>query len=609
MTPDVVLQRYLHLVDAAQIDRSALLELIGADADLLARWLRQFALPVSPEALSEVLRRLDDDSLRSVAEAHALALTPPGGPDRLTMGAWRQVLWSGCLAEQLATVFELADARALRWRILLGVSELSLPTDVLLGELQAFRGTAPELLEDAGLVHRIYAIVDAQGASHETQELMRIADLLLGLSPDRLTGLIEQARERLSSTITALQFDGAPDLDPGRVLWRRQQVLALEPYLAAARRSGELAREQGVAARAVLGAAPQLWLEKSGTLELQGADGHPLQVRNSSSSSRIAQVFRTQSEAVLAAGTDSAVVDRQALALLAAERALVVPVGTPACGVVLFALANRDEAGDADADAGDEDSQAMLAYARSLGRFLTTSDDSEQKLLAFRDQELRRLREIVHEVNNPMSVVANYLHILRLRAQDDERMLEHVDIIASELRRASELLRRVLELPALLEPVVATDSKGEPVRLNELVTRIATLQRGAADETHVVLETRLYAAELEIRSDGDRIMQILTNLTKNAVEAMPDGGRLTLTTNRGVVRAGRRMVEVGVEDTGPGLPDEILERLFEPKETTKGADHAGLGLHLASRLTAELEGELDVRSSENGTQFFLYLPV
>ena len=78
----------------------------------------------------------------------------------------------------------------------------------------------------------------------------------------------------------------------------------------------------------------------------------------------------------------------------------------------------------------------------------------------------------------------------------------------------------------------------------------------------------------------------------------------------GVFREGREGVEITVKDTGPGLSRAVLENLSEPKDSTKGGDHAGLGLHIVHRLVRELQGSIDVRTAQaQGTRFTLFLPI
>ena len=112
-----------------------------------------------------------------------------------------------------------------------------------------------------------------------------------------------------------------------------------------------------------------------------------------------------------------------------------------------------------------------------------------------------------------------------------------------------------------------------------------------------------------VNSDEQRLAQILNNLVRNAIEAA-SGESVTIGTDTGVFREGREGVEIYVTDTGPGLPRAVLERLADPKESSKGGDHAGLGLHIVHRLVRELGGNIDVRTaSGQGTSFSLFLPL
>ena len=135
------------------------------------------------------------------------------------------------------------------------------------------------------------------------------------------------------------------------------------------------------------------------------------------------------------------------------------------------------------------------------------------------------------------------------------------------------------------------------------------LSRGRSDAARVDVSLALFEGGVPIVSDRDRIIQVMTNLVRNAIEAMTEGGSLHIATFSGVYRAGRGGVEFSVRDEGPGLPPAVLERLYEPKASSKGEDHAGLGLHITARLVAELEGAIDVRTAVGrGTAFSVFLP-
>ena len=140
-----------------------------------------------------------------------------------------------------------------------------------------------------------------------------------------------------------------------------------------------------------------------------------------------------------------------------------------------------------------------------------------------------------------------------------------------------------------------------------------------ADLTHV-FQTSLFASkniqislDLDerintLQSNANALKQVYTNLIKNAVEALPANGQLMVYTQDYVNVDGKEHIELSVADDGPGISDDILPKLFSPVETTKGADHAGLGLTIVKNLVGELHGSISCRSSDKGTSFHILLP-
>jgi nitrogen-specific signal transduction histidine kinase len=158
-----------------------------------------------------------------------------------------------------------------------------------------------------------------------------------------------------------------------------------------------------------------------------------------------------------------------------------------------------------------------------------------------------------------------------------------------------------------------------PVNLHELLDRVSLLAEPAA-RAHEVQVIRRYDPSLPpLWADADRLIQVFQNLIQNGIDAMPGGGRLTLTTRLaldtlfgGRVDAGagpRPLIEVQVADEGEGIPPELLDRVFDPFVTTKPRG-LGLGLALAHRIVEEHRGALRVASTPGkGTVFSAYLPI
>jgi signal transduction histidine kinase len=111
-----------------------------------------------------------------------------------------------------------------------------------------------------------------------------------------------------------------------------------------------------------------------------------------------------------------------------------------------------------------------------------------------------------------------------------------------------------------------------------------------------------------IEGDADLLKQILVNLVKNAVEAMPGGGRIEI-ANRGHVNRERKLyLELVVADTGPGLSADLLANLFAPVQSSKPGAHHGLGLSIVHGLVQKMQGLIACRSSKTGTSFEILLP-
>ncbi len=125
---------------------------------------------------------------------------------------------------------------------------------------------------------------------------------------------------------------------------------------------------------------------------------------------------------------------------------------------------------------------------------------------------------------------------------------------------------------------------------------------------NLAIEVELSPADPPTNHPPDHIRQIVTNLLKNAAEALDSGGHIRVATSDPVSVSGRSYTELVIEDNGPGLPREIMDRLFMPVESTKGSAHQGQGLSIVQRLTDEMGAIILCRSSPAGTRFQLLLP-
>jgi two-component system nitrogen regulation sensor histidine kinase NtrY len=205
-------------------------------------------------------------------------------------------------------------------------------------------------------------------------------------------------------------------------------------------------------------------------------------------------------------------------------------------------------------------------------------------------------RRVAHEVKNPLAPIRAAVETLRrLRARGDPAFDEYFDeatrTVLDEVHRISTIVTEFTRFARLPPPRL------QEVDVVEAVRHVLQLQRSTADG--VRLEDQIAGIIPRISADRDQVVQVLMNLVQNAVEAVrnePSG--------RVVVRVEARppsLVDITVEDNGPGVAPEIAARLFEPYATTK-AEGTGLGLAIAQRIAIEHGGELSYLGKERGAR-------
>ena len=214
----------------------------------------------------------------------------------------------------------------------------------------------------------------------------------------------------------------------------------------------------------------------------------------------------------------------------------------------------------------------------------------------------QKIHEVLHEVRNPLSIMNNYLSVLSYKLESDKPAQEDVQTIQSEIARISDILKRLAETET-------TDDETSLVDINEIITNLTKIfQNSLFDSKHIQITLDLDDRIQPLQSNANAFKQIYTNLIKNAVEALPANGQLMVYTQDYVNVDGRDHIEFSISDDGPGIDTEILPRLFSPVVTTKGGDHAGLGLTIVKNLVNELHGSISCRSSDKGTSFHILLP-
>ncbi|PYM93063.1 MAG: hypothetical protein DME04_13540 [Candidatus Rokuibacteriota bacterium] len=202
---------------------------------------------------------------------------------------------------------------------------------------------------------------------------------------------------------------------------------------------------------------------------------------------------------------------------------------------------------------------------------------------------------VAHELRNPLGVIKNSVYYIRMQAAEDERMARHLAILEREVATSNRIITELLDFARV------PDSRPVATSLNRIVADYFE-RNGAPDGVERVL--RLMDESSDLHADPHQLTLILGNLVRNAEQAMPDEGRLTVET----CRRADGSLELAVSDTGGGIPREDFERIFEPLYTTK-AKGFGLGLPIVKQLTALNGGDVELESEVGrGSRFRLRFP-
>jgi signal transduction histidine kinase len=243
---------------------------------------------------------------------------------------------------------------------------------------------------------------------------------------------------------------------------------------------------------------------------------------------------------------------------------------------------------------------------QQLGAMLTMRDAESMRKIEDEIEVSRRLANIgkltsgvAHEVKNPINSIVVHLEILRNKlSQTDSDTERHMDVIASEIQRLDRVVQTLVDFTRPVELRLAD------VDLRSLVEQVAFMAKPDCERHGVHLEAEISEEPLPAKVDVDLVKQALLNIVINGAQAMENGGTLT-------VRAGRKDddAQIEIQDTGPGIPPAIRDKIFNLYFTTKKTG-SGIGLAMTYRIMQLHNGSLhfDTRSGE-GTVFYLTLPL
>lgn len=234
-----------------------------------------------------------------------------------------------------------------------------------------------------------------------------------------------------------------------------------------------------------------------------------------------------------------------------------------------------------------------------LRAYIRQVEESQRALIQAEKMAIagRLTASIAHEINNPLQSVRNCLHLAGRQELSPEDRQNYLGLAQAELERLMHTVQRMLDYyrPAALDR--------KAVDLNELIQKVLALLSRQLSEANIEVKPHYSSRMKPVFVVADQIQQVLLNLCLNAMEVMPDGGTIFIET---VLR--KNIVEIMVEDTGPGVALEQRERIFEPFVSTKEGG-TGLGLAVSYGIISAHGGNLELVSAPGrGACFRITLP-
>lgn len=241
-------------------------------------------------------------------------------------------------------------------------------------------------------------------------------------------------------------------------------------------------------------------------------------------------------------------------------------------------------------------------HLNSLAKTLEQKENAEKKLaVSERLAAVGRLAaDVSHEINNPLAIMKNYIYIIsKKRLKPDDPNQQFLKIIDGEIDRSARIIQQFNDF-----------YKGSrDINLEEIdpllpLREVIDFCKVAAEEKGISVEEELVEGG-KVMADRDKLKQVFLNLIKNAVEAIPNKGRITI---KACKTDGK--INISISDTGTGIKKEHLKNIFDPFFSTKGIKGTGLGLSVTYGIVKNFNGDIEAESEEGeGTTFKVRLPV
>ena len=262
-------------------------------------------------------------------------------------------------------------------------------------------------------------------------------------------------------------------------------------------------------------------------------------------------------------------------------------------GILEFFSRNREEP-------DDDLLNMMSAIGSQIAQFIERRQVEDQLKVSHKMSSIGRLTgSVFHEILNPVNIISAHTQLLLMEAEEGSGTESDLKSIKEEIERIVSITEKLQEFSR------SNKNESEEIEINSLLENVLSLIEPELNVKSIKHITKFDTAQPETLAHGDELKQVFLNSITNAMDAMPDGGTLTIKT---LLNGG--FVEISFEDTGCGIDEREIDKVFEPfYSTKKEIKGVGLGLSTSYAIIEDYGGRISVESEEGkGTTFTFYLP-
>ena len=268
---------------------------------------------------------------------------------------------------------------------------------------------------------------------------------------------------------------------------------------------------------------------------------------------------------------------------------------------------------------GDLDYQVKIAQKDEISKLAETFNlmasslkERDDKLREYTNQQIMKSERlatlgqlaagVAHEINNPLGTISIYAQIvLDELGKDNDSCRESLAVVMKQTNRAGRIVKDLLEFARQSEPEMRI------LNINDVLRKAIAITTHPAELQNIRLVTNLAPELPDLQGDSDKLQQVFVNIIVNALQAMPEGGELTVGTR---LAEDSKFMEIEFSDTGCGIPQEHLSKLFDPFFSTKSTgEGTGLGLSVSLGIIQRHSGTINVKSKVGeGSTFIIRFP-